>query len=77
MSQEEFFKRYGADPVSIDGDASRWTVEELYQAIKQRLIYELNTDTFGTQHYGRLVDMTKDDNTRALWSELLAAAPKP
>jgi hypothetical protein len=63
MSHEEFFKRYGdwaPQLVHEYGTASRVTVEAMYQAFKERLIAELKTDTFGTQHYGRLVDFTKE-----------------
>lgn len=42
MNHEEFFSRFGNDWPSICGDTSGWTVSDLYQAFRDRLVTELN-----------------------------------
>jgi hypothetical protein len=54
---EPFFKKHGGTFLSNPGTA-HFTIEELYQAIKERLKDDLVSDTHGTSHYGLLTDRT-------------------
>ena len=64
---EPFFKENGEYRISVHFYESdnRFTVEQLYQAIKERLKDELVSDTFGTSNYGLLVDRFSGDSGEA------------
>lgn len=60
----EFFKRHGGYVIRsffYENDGV-FTVEELYQEFKARLVAELMVDVHGASHYGRLVERSDGDS---------------
>lgn len=55
QTAQSLFDVAGNSVVSIDGAPGEFTVEELYQAFKTRLMADLLVDVHGTTHYGRLI----------------------
>ena len=55
---EPFFAEHGEYLVEVFfyENRGKFTVEELFQAIKERLKDEIVSDTHGTSHYGLLRD---------------------
>lgn len=60
MNHEEFFRRFGYCQLrQNEHPFNEFSIDDLYEMFKQRVVAELTVDVPGTSHYGILVDPGK------------------